>query len=113
MKIYNTSQNNLIADDAKMAKSFIARSIGLLSRESFSEGEALVIKPCCSIHTFFMRFSIDVIFVNKKNEVIAIYQNVKPNRILPIHFNSNYVIELKAGITSGKVNIGDVVGESL
>lgn len=110
MKIYNTSQNSLIADDAKVAKSFITRSIGLLFRKSMSEDEALIIKPCCSIHTLFMKFDIDVIFVSRKNKVIAVYENVAPSRILPIHFNSYYVIELKAGTISAKtIEKGDTL----
>ena len=104
MKIYNTSQNNLIADNVKVAKNFFTRSIGLLSRKSISDGEALIIKPCNSIHTFFMKFDIDVIFVNKKNKIIAIYENVPKNKILPIHLTSCYVIELPAG-TSERKNI--------
>ena len=102
MKVYNSSKNNLIADDVKLADNFFSRSIGLLSKKSLSEGEGMVIKPCCSIHTFFMRFEIDVLFVNKQNEVIALYENVKPWRILPIHPTSHYVIELKASTILAK-----------
>ena len=44
MKIYNSTQNNTLADDAKVADNFFSRSVGLLSRKSISDGEALVIK---------------------------------------------------------------------
>lgn len=112
MNIYNSKQNKLIADKVKVADNFFTRSVGLLSSNSISSGEALVIKPCCSIHTFFMKFSIDVIFVNKKNEVVATYENVKPFRILPIHLTSNYVVELRAGEISAKgITKGDVLDE--
>lgn len=96
MKVYNSTQNNIISDNAKVADNFFLRSIGLLSKKSLPEGEALIIKPCCSIHTFFMKFEIDVLFINKKNEVIALYESVKPWRILPIHPTSSYVIEISA-----------------
>jgi len=110
MKIYNSTQNNLIADDVKVAENFFTRSVGLLFKKSFSEGEGLIIKPCCSIHTFFMRLEIDVLFVNKKNEIVAIYENVKPWRILPIHLNSSYVVELSAGqIFTKNIHKGDVI----
>lgn len=110
MKVYNSTQNNLIAQDVKVAKSFFTRSIGLISRKSISEAEALIIKPCCSVHTFFMKFDIDVLFVNKKNEVIALYERVKPWKILPIHAGSHYVIELKSGqITNKNINKGDII----
>jgi uncharacterized protein len=110
MKIYNSTQNNLISDDAKMADNFFTRSVGLLSKKAVSEGEGLIIKPCCSIHTFFMRFEIDVLFVNKKNEIVALYENVKPWRILPIHLTSYYVIELPAGtIPKNNISKGDII----
>lgn len=110
MNIYNSTQNNLIADNIKVAENFFTRSIGLLSRKSIFENEGLIIKPCCSIHTFFMKFAIDVLFINKQNEVIALYENVKPYRILPIHLNSSYIVELAAGQIFGKnVNKGDLI----
>jgi uncharacterized protein len=93
-----------------MAESFFTRTIGLLSKKNLLDNEGLIIKPCCSIHTFFMRFEIDVLFVNKENEIIALYEKVKPYRILPIHFKSFYVIELSSGSISGKnIQKGDVV----
>ena len=102
MKLYNSTQNNLIADDVKIADNFISRTVGLISKKEILEPEGLLIKPCCSIHTFFMRFDIDVLFVNRKNEVIALCENVKPWRILPIHPTSQYVVELSAGVISSK-----------
>lgn len=110
MNIYNSTQNNLISGDVKIAENFFTRSVGLLSRKSLSQDEGLIIRPCCSIHTFFMRFPIDVLFINKKNEIIALYENVKPYRILPIHPTSHYVVELCAGqISNKKIEKGDII----
>lgn len=97
MKIYNSTQNNIIADEVKVAENFFTRSIGLLSRKSISDNEALIIKPCCSIHTFFMKFAIDVLFIGATGEIMELYENVEPWRILPIHLKSHYVIEICAG----------------
>lgn len=102
MKLYNSTQNCLIADDVKIADNFISRTVGLIPKKEILEPEGLLIKPCCSIHTFFMRFNIDVLFVNRKHEVIALYENVKPWKVLPIHSTSQYVVELSAGIISSK-----------
>lgn len=90
----------MISEDAIVADNFVSRSIGLISKKILKERESLIIKPCCSIHTFFMKFSIDVLFINGKNEVIALYENVKPWRVLPIHLTSKYVIELPSGTIS-------------
>jgi len=102
MKVYNSTQNNLIADDVKVADSFLTRSLGLIPKQYILDNEGLIIKPCCSIHTFFMKIAIDVLFVDKNNCIVALYENVKPWRILPIHLNSSYVIELASGSVSGK-----------
>ncbi len=102
MKIYNSTQNSLIADDVKVADNFVSRTFGLIPKKEISAGEGLIIKPCCSIHTFFMRFAIDVLFVNKQNEIVALHKNVKPWRILPIHPTSHYVIELASGQIAAK-----------
>lgn len=110
MKVYNSTQNNLIADDVKVADNFVTRTFGLIPKNSLNEGEGLLIKPCCSIHTFFMKFAIDVLFVNKKNEVVALYENVKPWRTLPIHLSSHYVIELPADtITAKNITKHDII----
>lgn len=110
MKVYNSTQNNLISDDIKVADNFVKRTFGLIPKSSLKEGEGLVIKPCCSIHTFFMKFAIDVLFVNKKNEVVALYENVKPWRTLPVHLTSQYVIELPAGtITAKNITKHDII----
>lgn len=107
MKLYNSSRNTILAEKIELAENFISRSIGLLSKQEISEDEALIIKPCCSIHTFFMKFAIDVIFVDKNNKVIAIKQNIKPNKLSPIYLKSNYVVEMKAFNTLNKIEIGD------
>lgn len=57
-----------------------------------------------------MKFNIDVLFINKQNQVIALYENVRPYRILPVHLNSFYVIELPSGSVSAKnVEKGDLI----
>lgn len=114
MKLYNSTQNIMIADDVNIADSFALRSIGLLSKKVLHECEGLIIKPCCSIHTFFMKFSIDVLFVNKDNKIVALYENVSPWRVLPIHITSWYVVELPADtITSKNITKGDLIQVSV
>lgn len=110
IKLYNSTQNNLISDNVNVAENFFSRAIGLIEKKSFPDAQALVIKPCNSIHTFFMKFPIDVLFVNKNNKIISIYENVKPNRILPVHFNSKLVVELASGqIRVNNICLGDII----
>ena len=97
MKIINVTRNTVLADNAIVAKTLLSRIIGLLNRKSLNQGEALVITHCSSIHTIFMRFSIDVLFVDKENKVIKAISNLKPFRLTYIYPRSSYVIELPTG----------------
>lgn len=98
----------VIAQNARLADTFGARMKGLLGREEISAGEALVITKCQSIHMFFMRFAIDAIFVDKKGCVVGLIERIKPFRLSPVFFRSEYVVELKAGtIRETKTSVGD------
>lgn len=109
MIIYNSSKNTLIADDVKVAKNFITRSIGLLSKKDLKTNEALIIKPCSAVHTFFMKFNIDVLYIDKNNKVLSVFENVSSSKILPINFRCAYVIELKAQNIKNKISINDII----
>jgi uncharacterized membrane protein (UPF0127 family) len=58
-------------------------------------------KRCNSIHTAFMKFPIDVLFVDKDLKVVSVYENLKPWRITRLHFRASSVIELPAGTIAG------------
>lgn len=110
VKIYNSTKNVIIADSVKVAQNFITRTLGLIPRKSIFDGEALIIKPCCSVHTFLMKFPIDILFVDKNNKIIALYENVSKNKILPVHLSASYVVEMKAGqISNYKIEKCDII----
>lgn len=69
---------------------------GLLGTRFLKEGEGLLIIPCNSIHTFFMRFPIDVVFLDKKSVILNIQQFVHPFRMVAC-WQANAVLELMAG----------------
>ncbi len=85
------------------------RTVGLLPRHSLGENEGLWIDSCNSIHTFFMKFPIDVAFIDSKGKVVAMYENLRPWRLTFIHFSAKSVLETAAGqmhkkkIQKGKV----------
>lgn len=97
MKIINKTKNTTLSDKVIIADTPLTRLKGLLGKKEFKNGEALIIKPCNSIHTFFMRFAIDVLFVGKDNRVIKVLQRLMPFRLTPVYFHSRLVIELPAG----------------
>ena len=81
----------------KLADSFWTRLVGLLSRSSINQDEGLLIVPCASIHTFFMRFPIDLVFLDKECRVVGTSGNVKPNRIRLAPKNTHSVLEIAEG----------------
>lgn len=108
MKAYNKRNSKIVCENIEIATSFFARLKGLMFREKLNKGEGLLINPCNSIHTFFMKFPIDVLFVNKEDEIIACIEKMKPSRISKIYGKAKYVVELSAGtIESKDIKVGD------
>jgi uncharacterized membrane protein (UPF0127 family) len=73
-----------------------SRLVGLLRHEKLSQGEGLLIVPCSQVHTIFMKFSIDAIFLNSENIVLAAH-TLKPWRVSPLYFGAKKVLELPQG----------------
>jgi len=74
------------------------RMKGLLGREGLDGEEGILLKPCNSIHMFFMAFAIDAVFLDKDNRILRIYHSIKPWRISGLHFKAVAVVELAAGV---------------
>lgn len=79
------------------ASSLGERLRGLLGRDSLAEGAALSIEPCTSIHTFFMRFAIDVLFLDRGGRVVRAISTMKPWRLTRVYPAAALVVELPAG----------------
>ena len=108
MKIVNKTRQCTLADRVVVADSFLSRMVGLLNRKTLAQSEALIITHCQSIHMFFMRFAIDVIFVDKIDRVVGLEKNIKPFQLSRIYFKSNNAIELPAGvIDKSRTALGD------
>ncbi len=97
MRLINQTQNTILAEDVFIADTPFKRIKGLLGRKNFPPGEAIILDPCNSIHTFFMHFPIDVLFVDKNYKALKTLHNLNPNRISRIYWFANKVIELPAG----------------
>lgn len=101
-----------MAERATMANNFYLRLMGLMGRKSLDPYDALVLHSDLamqSIHTFFMRFSIDVIFLNKKMKVLKIVKKMKPFRMTRLVWGASTVIELTAGSVESKIKEGDIL----
>ncbi len=110
VKINSSKGKELIAAEVIKANNFFNKLFGLTVRKKLKDKEGFLIENCSSIHTFWMRYSIDVIFLDKKNLVLAIYHNIKPFRATPFIRNAYYALELKPGIIEKtSLEVGDLV----
>ncbi len=110
MRVINLRNNAVLADKAAIADNFLKRLIGLLCHNNLQYGEGLILKPSNSIHTCFMRFTIDVLFLDKNNQVIAMLPVLRPFRLSPIYFNALLTIELPSGIIEKTMTcVGDKI----
>lgn len=94
--IRNRTRNTVLADAAEVAGTSEQRREGLLKRSGMQAGEGLWIIPCEAVHTFFMKFTIDVLFLNKKKVVVKARRGLKPWRISGA-LRAHSVVELPEG----------------
>jgi uncharacterized membrane protein (UPF0127 family) len=107
-KIINISRSTALADKTEIAQTIFTRAKGLLGRKGLENGQALIIKDCNSIHTFFMRFPIDVVFVDRNDYVLRVVENIKPFRLSPVAWRASCTIELPVGVVkSSQTQKGD------
>lgn len=93
--------------DVFIADTFVNRFLGYMFRER-PHKQAIIFKPCSSIHTFFMKFNIDVLFLDKNMEVIKMVKNLKPGKIIMPVIGANAVLETEEG-GFRKIQIGNKI----
>lgn len=107
IRVHNRSRSSTLGDRIEVANTPETRNRGLLKHASLCAGEGLWIVPTQSIHMFFMKFALDIVYLNKTKQVVKVVRNIKPWRIslcLPAHS----VLELPVGtIDSSQTRKGD------
>jgi uncharacterized membrane protein (UPF0127 family) len=114
MRLTNVSKNNAeIAANVTLATTFMAKAFGLMGRKELPLGEGLLFKgskamPCNSIQTTFMRFPLDILFLDPDMKVKSVMRHVKPWRVTwPVSGAVN-AIEMTSGTLNGKsIEVGD------
>jgi len=90
------------------ANSFFTRLVGLLNRSRLAAGEGLLLTKTRAVHTWGMRFSIDCIFFNTDNRVVALVSDLRPWRFSPVVPDARSVLELPIGTIERTVTrVGD------
>jgi uncharacterized protein len=105
--LVNDRTKAAIATDVELAESRAERRRGLLGRDSLDPSAALVLTPCVAVHTAFMRFPIDVVFLDRDGFAVKLVKNLTPWRIA-VAARARTVVELAAGsLRRHDVAVGD------
>ncbi len=108
MKTFSLSFNGmLIADEIYVADHFWSRFIGLQGKKSIGCNGGLLIRPCRQVHTFHMKFKIDILFLTREGTVLHLIKSSKRNTISPKIRDCYQVLELKDGtIKKNAIELG-------
>ncbi|MGZ5279633.1 MAG: DUF192 domain-containing protein [Pseudobdellovibrionaceae bacterium] len=105
--LMNADQKILLSD-LIVADTMWSRGKGLLGTKDLASNKGIWLKPGNSIHTFFMNYAIDCIFVDSKLQVKALIPNVQPGKMIWPIWSAKSVIEVKAGVLSQlNLQVGD------
>jgi uncharacterized membrane protein (UPF0127 family) len=106
-RVRNVTRGTSIGDAIDIAESSAARRTGLLKHHKLDPGAGLWITPCESVHTFFMKFAIDLIYIDRKHRVRGVVRALRPWR-MSICLFAHSVLELPPGTIDGtKTQKGD------
>jgi len=108
-QVANKTRGTTLATRLEVADSASLRSKGLLGRTGLEPGHGLWIVPCESVHTFFMKFAIDLVYLDRRNKVRKVKSAVGPWRISAC-LSAHSVLELPAGtVQSTSTQSGDIL----
>jgi uncharacterized membrane protein (UPF0127 family) len=96
VRVRNVNRDAVIAESAGIASNSRERRTGLLKHTCLPEGEGLFIAPCEAIHTFGMKFPIDVLFLDRHRRIVKVRERIPRGRI-SLCMTADSVLELPAG----------------
>jgi uncharacterized membrane protein (UPF0127 family) len=109
-QLFNSSREKVLIPHLQIADSMWSRMVGLLGTRQLPIEQALWITRGNSVHTFFMKYAIDCIFVDEQLRVKKIYSNLKPWRVTVPVWGARSVIEMSAGqVDRLKIHEGDTL----
>lgn len=108
-RMVNKTRGTVIAEDVRVADGIWSRFWGLMGRKSLPEGGGLLLRPSSSIHTAFMRFPLDIVFLDRDLRVVKVAPEVKPFRArVALGGGAHSALELNAGVAAVTgIELGD------
>ncbi len=110
MYAVNRTRGTYLGVNLAVAKTFHARLLGLLPRRHLRWGDGVWLVPCSSVHTFGLRYPIDLIFLDQQGRVVRVCERVSPGRVIWPIPRAHSALELPAGvIASSETTVGDYI----
>lgn len=107
MKIVNATLDRSVCQRCRLARTWWTRTRGLIGHPSLAEDEGLLIERCDGVHMMFMRYPIDVIFLDRDGVVVGMRENLRPWRMTRLYRGAKQALELSAGaIARAGVELG-------
>ncbi len=106
MKAKITYQGKIISQNIKIASGFVDNLCGFMFRSRPQDDYGIIFETS-SIHTCFMRFDLDVIFLDRSDTVVKIIRAMPPWRFTKYYFRAKRVIELPGGLCPPELKVGD------
>ena len=107
LKVIHPSSNTVIGENIHIADDFVSSLVGLMFKKSLKDQDGLLIENCRSIHTCFMRFPIDVVFLDKDNNVVKVLREIGPWKFTWFYLKARKVLELNGGTLPHTISAGD------
>ncbi|MEP7198365.1 MAG: DUF192 domain-containing protein [Chloroflexota bacterium] len=106
--ITNATRGTVVAAAASEARTFAQKLFGLMAQAQLAPSGALIIYDTNWIHTFWMRFPLDVIYVDRARRVVGVETNLRANRIGKPFWTAHAVVELNVGaVAASQTQVGD------
>ncbi len=110
IQVINVTRGTVLAHRARRARTFFDRGRGLMFSPPLPGGAGLVIDPCNSIHMFFMRYPLDIVFLDRQGRVVFMYEGIKPWRVGRVVRGARMAVELPEGtIAASHTQPGDEI----
>ena len=109
-QVLNSNRQTLVAVEVDVANSYVKRFWGLMGKTGLAPHHGLLLVPCYDIHSCFMRFEFDALYIDKQGKVVHMEQSMKPWRFGKIVTSARAVLELPAGTAAAtQTEVGDVL----
>lgn len=107
-RVVNESRGRELGSQVRLANRWWSRLRGLIGQEPLQEGEGLLLVPCRAVHMYGVMFAIDVAFIDREKEIVALYRDLAPGTRTRWYGSARAALELPAGsLAETGTTIGD------